>query len=93
MTIADRVLPSIPESVARRLHQALAHDDAFAMSGERAWPRVSLEHRGSRFLELEKQGILIAVTNSATAQNVPTLPTPTTLIAMSQYSNRSNNTR
>src|SRR5436190_17237307 len=46
------------EDVARRLHPPLPDDDTLAVVFEFARPRVFLEHRRLRFLDLEEEQIL-----------------------------------
>ena len=50
----------------------------------------AFEHRFSRFFDLKEQRSAIALVNRPIAQNVPTLPTPTALKAMSLSEYRSN---
>src|SRR5262249_26306610 len=50
------------QDVARRLHQALALDDALAVLVELALAEERLEHRGLRLLELEEQRVALVAT-------------------------------
>ncbi len=47
------------QDVARRLHQALTGHDALAVIGKSARSGIMLEHRGARFLDLQKQRVVV----------------------------------
>ena len=80
--------------VAGRLHHALALHDPFAGLLEPALGKVVLQHRGGGLLDLEEQRVALVWPWSKTMNaRVPTLPTPTTLRAMSTISNRSSKCR
>ena len=72
------------EDVAGGVRDPLAMDDAFTVVVEDAGPQIGLEHRCLRLFRLEYQGVLaVPPTRRNTVALVPTLPTPTTLRAMS----------
>ena len=78
------------EDVAGRLHQPLAGDDPLAAVVVLALADELLQHRRLGFLDLEEERVLIVRPRNSTIQaRVPTLPTPTTLRAMSANRNSS----
>ena len=74
------------EDVARGLHEPLALDDAPPLVVVPGAPRERREDRRSRLLELQDQRVVVVAAEEQRDQaRVPTLPTPTTLRAMSTY--------
>lgn len=72
------------KNVARRLHKTLTNNDSLAVVLMQALSRVWLKHRCFASLTCRKSVASSAARKSPTLQMVPTLPTPTTMIAMSQ---------
>src|SRR5205823_3730277 len=81
------------EEIAGRLHHPTTVHDSLAVVGVRTLTRIGCEDRRTRLLELEEQGIVLLAIRRMTPQTVPTLPTPTTLIAKSMYLKRSSSRR
>ncbi len=87
--LADIVVASEPalgpaeENIASRLHEPVAVHDTLSVVREDAFPGIGLQDRGSRLLDLQEERIFSPAIIKTIAQLVPTLPTPTTLIAAS----------
>src|SRR3954462_2245920 len=72
------------EDGARRLHESLTRHHTLALVAERRGLEESFEDRALRLLHLQDQGILaVAAVEEDHQHRTPTLPTPTTLHAMS----------
>ena len=82
------------EDVPAGLHELLAFDDPPPGVAVPAAGQMVLQHRPTRLLHLQEQGIVpVSTFKEPTKHRLPTLPTPTTFRATSTSSRRSSRTR